>query len=118
LSRKANRGKDSKIAPHGVLVARAALQIPLKVGLHVENLPDVAHRERLGLIDRQGLRCADSVLDLPPVELVSCELIVVLLAEGHQVNLLENPYTLDEDLEDGLLGSVVEIVVPKGDVDA
>ena len=78
----------------------------------------MAHRERLALVDGQRLRRADRVLDLPPVELVPRQRRVVLLAEGHQVDLLEHPHALDKDLEDGPLGPVVEVVVPQRNVDA
>ena len=107
-----------EIAPHGILVARAALEVALEVGLHIQHLLDVVHRERLALVDGQRLCRAHRVFDLPPVELVPRQCRVVLLGEGHQVDLLEHPHTLDEDLEDGPLGFLGEVVGAEGDVDA
>lgn len=107
-----------KVAAHGVLETGAALQITVKRHLHLKDLADVVHRQRLPLVDSQSLGRADGVLDLATVELVPSESVVVLLREGHQVNLLENAHALNKDLEDGLLCALVEAVVAQRNVDS
>lgn len=48
---------------------------------------------------------------------MASEDVEVFLGERHEINLFEHPNSLDEYLEDGLLGSVVKTVVAKGDMD-
>lgn len=71
------------------------------------------HRQRLSLVDCERLRRPNSVLDLPAVKVVSCQIGVVLLREGHRVRLLEDADSLDEDLEDCPFGFQVQAVVPE-----
>jgi hypothetical protein len=106
-----------EIASHSILVSRTPLQIAIETHLHLENLSDVAHRQGLRLIDRERLGSADRVLDLPAVEFVACQDVEILLGERHEVDLLEDADALDEDLEYGLLGLLVETVVAEGYVD-
>lgn len=106
-----------EVTAHGILVASATLEVALKVGLHLEHLPDVAHGQRLALVHRQGLCRAHRVLDLPAIEVMSGQRRVVLLCERHEADLLEHPHPLNEDLEDGLASPVVQVVVPKRNVD-
>lgn len=75
------------------------------------------HCQGLSPVDRKGLRRADRVLDLPAVELVPRKVVEVVLGERCRVHLLEHAHSLDEDLEDRLLGSVVEVVVAQRNVD-
>jgi hypothetical protein len=105
-----------EVAPHGLLVPSSPLQVPVEALQHVEHLANVLHAEGLAAIDRQGLRRADRVLDLPAVEVVLGKIRVVLLGEGHEVNLFEDSDTLDEYLENLLLGLLVERVVAEGNV--
>lgn len=108
----------SIVTPHGVLVRLASLEVQVEAVLDVEDLPDVLHAERLALVDGQRLRGADRVLDLPAVEVVLREALVVVVAEGTEVDPFENADALDKDAEDGLLGPLREALVAQGDVDA
>lgn len=76
------------------------------------------HAERFLLVDGEGLRRADRVLDLPSVEIVLGEVGEVRLGEGHRGRALEDTHFLDEHLEDGLLGFCGELAVAEGNVDA
>lgn len=76
------------------------------------------HAERLLLVDGEGLRRADRVLDLPSVEIMLGEVGEVRLGEGHRGRALEDAHFLDEHLEDGLLGFGGELAVAEGDVNA
>ena len=76
------------------------------------------HAQGLALVDREGLGGADHVLDLAPVEVLPRQRVIVLLRERHEVHLLQDPHPVDEDLEHGLFGLGVELVVPQRDVDA
>ena len=94
------------------MIARAPLEIPLKVGLHLEHLADVSHGQRLALVDSERLRRAHRVLDLPPIELVPRQGRIIILAERHEAGLVKHPHALDENLENGLLGSEIQRIVP------
>lgn len=107
-----------KVAAHSVLVPGPALEVLLEVLLHVEDLADVPHTKGLALVDREGLRGADRVLDLAAVEVVPGEARVVFLVERHEVDARHGARPLDEDLKDGFLGFRVQVVVPQRDVDA
>jgi hypothetical protein len=106
------------IIPHRILIPRPALQIPLKRERHIEHLFNMHHAQRLALIDRERLRRAHRVLDLPAVEVVLRKAVVVLLAEGQRRRALEDAHLLEEHLEDGFLGFGGELAVAEGDVDA
>jgi hypothetical protein len=101
--------------------------------VHIQHLPQVAHPQPLPFANRQRLRRAHRVLDLPPIEVVLGEVRVVLLREGRRrrlfsrlecfcsrldcscswldcscyCSLLKRSCALDEDFEDGASGLVV-----------
>lgn len=107
-----------EVAAHGILEAGATLEVAVKGHLHFKDLADVAHRQRLLLVDGQSLSRANRVFDLPTIEFMSSESVVVLLREGHQINLLKYAHALDEDLENGLFGTLIKAVIAERNVDS
>ena len=110
-----------EITPHSLLVPNPPFQIPLKTNVHIQHLPDMPHPQRLPPIHRQRLRRAHRVFDLPPVQIMPRQVVVVLVRQlrdgGGGRGRLEEADALDEDAEDGALGAGVEGVVAEGDVD-
>ena len=107
-----------EIPPHGILIARATLQVSIKPHLHLQDLADVAHSQRLSLVNSKCLSCPHSVLDLATVELVPSELIVIILSEGHEIDILQDTNALDENLEYGLLRLAVKVIVSESNMNS
>lgn len=93
-----------EVVAHRVLVPSAAFEIPVEANVHVEDLPNVLHAERFALIDRESLRRAHSVLDLPSIKIVLRQGRVVVFTKRHQIDILEGPNPLNENLEHRPLG--------------
>lgn len=108
----------SVVAAQGVLVASTALEVNIEAVLDIKHLTDVGHAQSFTSVNGQGLGRSDRVLDLSAIEVMLGEIIVVLLGEGHQVDLLHDANSLDEDLENLLLGLDSEALVPKSNVDS
>ena len=68
------------------------------------------------LVQRERLRAAHQILDLPPIQRVSRQHLEVRVAEARDAHLLA--HHVDEHGPDGLLGFVRELAVAQGDVDA
>lgn len=70
------------------------------------------HTQGFAAIDGQSLSRADGVLDLPAIEVVSGQEVVLLVGEICNGGFLKGAHPLDEDLEDGFLRLRVEDIVP------
>lgn len=78
----------------------------------------MTHIEGLSLVDSKCLGSANCVLDLPTVQVVSCQACVILLIERHQVDTCDYSGTFDKNLEDGFLRLHVQIIISKRNVDS
>lgn len=99
------------------MITSAAFQVSFELLLHIEHLTDVLHGQGFALVDGKGLCRSDRVLDLPTIEFVPRQGVQVILGKGFHVHLCESTNPLDENLEDCLLGSRVEVIVAKGNMD-
>jgi hypothetical protein len=110
--------KLSHITSHRILKATSSLQIPIKRKRNIQHPLNMLHRQRLLLINRQRLRGPDHILNLSPIQIMSCKTIIVFFFERHGSDALEDADALDEHLEDCLFGFGGELAVAEGDVDA
>ena len=71
MQRTRPRGERLRVTPHSINITRPALQVPIERLGHIEHALDMVHRERLPLVQRQGLGGADKVLNLQKVSILT-----------------------------------------------
>jgi hypothetical protein len=85
---------------------------------HVKELNNVLHAQSFPAMKSQRLGCANGVLDLTAIEIVSCERIVIFFGEIRYRNFLQSLHSFNEYLKNRLLGLGVEFVVAKTNVNS
>lgn len=128
------RDGSLEVPSHRILVACSTLQVAIESIRDIENTLNVFHAERLLVVNGQGLRGSDCVLDLhipvlafstthekktylSAIQAVSGKSIIIGLLERHRVNTFQYSDPLNEHLEDTLLSLGAQLSISQSDMD-